>query len=225
MNDAISGVADAGKAGLRVRQPRLSSSPTGLAFLVIFWLATVVAGIAGLLAYSGRAGAQGSPIETWPAGEGLTFVSGRFNLIVFAHPRCACTEATMSELERLLSDCPGRLDTQVVFLQPESETEEWSQTPLRRRVERMSGVAVRVDAGGRLALSYGVQTSGHTLLYDGRGQLVFEGGITPARGHEGNNSGRSAITSLVNGGQPGEAPSPVFGCPLRNQAVTTEGPT
>jgi hypothetical protein len=43
---------------------------------------------------------------------------------------------------------------------------------------------------------------------------MFSGGITGSRGHSGDNAGRSAIVSLVNGESTETAETFVFGCSL-----------
>jgi len=51
------------------------------------------------------------------------------------------------------------------------------------------------------------------LLYDISGRLVFDGGITSARGHQGDNAGRSAISALLTGQHDVVVrATPVFGC-------------
>ena len=58
------------------------------------------------------------------------------------------------------------------------------------------------------------ETSGQTALYDATGNLLFSGGITSARGHEGDNDGRAAVVSLLTSDGAEERETPVFGCPL-----------
>jgi hypothetical protein len=52
------------------------------------------------------------------------------------------------------------------------------------------------------------------VLYDARGQLVFRGGITSARGHAGDNYGADAVAEFVNTGVRSRSLTPVFGCSL-----------
>jgi len=59
-----------------------------------------------------------------------------------------------------------------------------------------------------------VTTSGHVVLYDADGKLVFNGGITSSRGHSGDNAGRAAITKLVHHESAAVPEAPVFGCSL-----------
>jgi len=73
------------------------------------------------------------------------------------------------------------------------------------------------DAGGSVARQAGAFTSGQTLLYSAGGRLVFNGGITHSRGHSGDNKGREAIVSFLEGRTLDQHIAPVFGCSLREQ--------
>ena len=70
------------------------------------------------------------------------------------------------------------------------------------------------DLDGAEARRFGAETSGHTLLFDLDGNLLFSGGITQSRGHAGGNAGESAIVSLVNTRTADRARTLVFGCSL-----------
>jgi hypothetical protein len=73
---------------------------------------------------------------------------------------------------------------------------------------------VRHDLDREEARRFGVATSGHVLLYDRRGALIFSGGITAGRGERGDNLGRAAVLGLIMGKNGGDPGFPVFGCPL-----------
>jgi hypothetical protein len=70
------------------------------------------------------------------------------------------------------------------------------------------------DPEGAAALRFGASTSGQTLLYNDSGRLVFNGGITAARGHEGPNDGQDAVIALLQNRPPLHTATPVFGCSL-----------
>ena len=55
---------------------------------------------------------------------------------------------------------------------------------------------------------------GEVVLYDHAGRLLFTGGITPARGHAGDNAGLSAVLNLINHDPSVGATTPVYGCSL-----------
>jgi hypothetical protein len=86
--------------------------------------------------------------------------------------------------------------------------------PALRRA--LPAATVLDDRDGAFAARLGARTSGHVLLYDARGRLVFSGGITAGRGHFGANaSSRSLAAGLGDGSAAGAAArTPVFGCPL-----------
>jgi hypothetical protein len=76
------------------------------------------------------------------------------------------------------------------------------------------GVHVVDAPGGREAASFGAETSGHVVSYTPDGSLRFRGGITVARGHEGDNRGKETVLSLIAGSRPSTEQHPVYGCPL-----------
>ena len=120
----------------------------------------------------------------------------------------------MHELAGLLAGLSHRIATTVVFTLPEGVAPHWEQGELWREALAIPGVHVVTDPNGREAGRFGVKGSGHVLLYQPAGQLVFSGGITPSRGHEGDNPGRSAIISRVLQGRSPVDHTPVYGCPL-----------
>jgi hypothetical protein len=135
---------------------------------------------------------------------------------MLAHPHCPCTRATIAELARLMTDADGRVDTHVLFLKPSEMEEGWERTDLWRRAGSIAGVRVVSDVDGREAARFGATVSGQVLLYDRTGRLVFRGGITGARGHEGDNLGRRQLASLIRTGNAAARESRVFGCSLVN---------
>ncbi|HLB76837.1 MAG TPA: hypothetical protein VJO72_07370, partial [Candidatus Dormibacteraeota bacterium] len=49
------------------------------------------------------------------------------------------------------------------------------------------------------------------------GRLLFQGGITATRGHEGDSFGQERIASLLTTGAADRADAPVFGCALEQE--------
>ena len=70
------------------------------------------------------------------------------------------------------------------------------------------------DENGVDATVFDAATSGQTLLYDADGRLIFSGGMTGARGHSGDNAGRTALTALLTDGRSATSQTSVFGCLL-----------
>jgi hypothetical protein len=189
------------------------------------WATALIAGGALLWTYDAAAGAPARPPITLPEGAFVDVRGGLPELVVLIHPRCPCTRATIAELARLMSDCRGKLAATVLVVRPAGMPEGWERSGLWSSAAAITGVTVRADADGEAARRFGAATSGQALLYTADGRLLFSGGITESRGHEGDNAGRSAITALVMGAKTiGPAASPVYGCPLFNGPSTASAP-
>lgn len=182
------------------------------------WFLLVTAGFAGLWKYKSTPGEPGAVTPAqWPSQATIARSRQRATLLVFAHPRCACTRATVSELARLLSRLHERVDATVLFWTPRDAPADWDRTDLWTSAARVPGVTVVRDVDGREASRFGVATSGGAVLYDASGRLLFKGGITPARGHEGDSFGQERIAALLTTGAADRADAPVFGCALEDE--------
>lgn len=108
----------------------------------------------------------------------------------------------------------GKLEARVLFVTPGGLESDWEKTDLWQSAALIPGVEVIKDEGGEESARFGAHTSGQTLLYDGRGRLLFAGGITPTRSHQGDSVGRQRIISLVEEGAADRGESAVYGCAL-----------
>jgi hypothetical protein len=183
----------------------------------VLWCATVGSGLFGLTIYSTAPGEPDVAGADWPAGSGIPFDCRRPNLLVFLHPRCPCSRATLAELERAIASTEQRAAVNIVVLQLEQMPEKWGQTGIWRAGDAIPGAKILTDRRGDLARRFGAATSGQVLLYDNSGRLVFHGGITASRGHEGDNAGRAALVRAINGAGNADTWAPVFGCKLSSE--------
>jgi hypothetical protein len=71
---------------------------------------------------------------------------------------------------------------------------------------------------GQEAKLFGAKTSGDVLLFGANGKLIFAGGITASRGHEGDNPGADAMLKALGESRRNKVSTttatPVFGCSL-----------
>jgi hypothetical protein len=198
-------------------------TPFWTATAAVLWLVMIVAATARMITLSNVPGTAGTPPAGWPAQSGIPLQLGRPTLVMFAHPHCPCTRASLGELERLLSNCPDRVAAHVVFIKPEGTEQDWSKTDLWRMASTIHGVSVCQDDARAEALCFRTETSGITLLYDANGSLLFHGGITLSRGHAGDNPGRSAIEALLKGQEKARITTSAFGCPLFEAGCKADG--
>ena len=180
---------------------------------VVLWSSLIALGARHLLAYEMEPGPAAATPSYWPKGLEIARPTGLPKLVMFAHPQCPCTAASLGELALLMAQCEGRVDAHVIFFAPESPT-DWRTSRLRKEAGAIRGVSVDDDREGETAARFGVSTSGHTLLFNRDGVCVFSGGMTAARGHAGDNTGRAALTSLLSGRVPRVTETPVYGCSI-----------
>jgi hypothetical protein len=181
---------------------------------ITLWLLVVGVGISFLLGYENTPGVAAKPLASWPADSQIQRTPGRATLVMLVHPHCPCSRASIGELALLMAQTQGRLEAYVLFLKPAEFSNDWEKTDLWQSAAGIPGVKPIVDYDGVEARRFNAGTSGQTVLYDVEGRLLFSGGITIARGHAGDNAGRSAIVSLVNAKLAEQTETPVFGCPL-----------
>lgn len=165
--------------------------------------ATAMLGVAGFGArFENTAGSPGAPVDDWPAATAIGRVGGRATLLMFVHPQCNCTKASLAELREIVDANPTAADVVLV-------------------VDDDDGPAMTLDLPGARVVHehgeeserFGVATSGEVLLFDAAGRRQFVGGITRGRGLRGPNPGRISLEAAL-ADTTRSADAPVFGCPL-----------
>lgn len=187
-----------------------------LAVGVFAWLVVVLAGVWFMNADSFVPSVAGNASEVWPEGTTLARNETGHTLVVALHPECPCSRATLEELGKIMARSDGRLRTQVWCVQYAEIEDKAEQSALWSQAKRIPGIELRVDPEGREAKRFNMRVSGETRLYGPNGELLFQGGITAARGHAGDNPGEATILNLITDRRtPGDVKNtPVFGCSL-----------
>lgn len=157
-------------------------------------------------------------VVSWPANSRLPVHPGRQTLVVFLHPKCPCSRATIAELKRLLTgDGAAQAPAPAVVIAavtPPGADESWTKAPNIERALTLPGSAVYVDRGGVEAQRFGAVDSGTVVLFDADGRRRYSGGVTAARGHEGPSAGGSSLAAALAGGFRTPVTCPAFGCRL-----------
>lgn len=182
--------------------------------LLSLWLACVLAGMFLMWRYEATPGPAEPAQDVWPAASAIVPSTDRPTLLLFLHPHCPCSRASLSELATILSEFGNQVDARILFDYPAGVSDDWWQTEMYAQALAIPGARVSLDRDNAEARCFGARTSGHALLFSQDGQLRFEGGITAGRGHVGQNAGRAAIEAILRGEHPEGAKSLVFGCPL-----------
>ncbi len=181
-----------------------------------FWGLALAFGFRALVKYELKAGTSAAAPSAWVEGTRLDFDPARTNLVMFVHPRCPCSRASLAELAVIMTRAGDHLRATVCFFNPDNESEDWTHTSLWRSATSIPGVNLVADRHGDIATRFGSVTSGQVFLFAPDGRRLFAGGITGARGHEGDNDGRSLVIALARGELCAASSSPVFGCSLHD---------
>jgi hypothetical protein len=155
----------------------------------------------------------------WPQNSRIARADNRRTLLFFIHPRCPCTRASVTELEKLFAGQSLREEQQpqivVVAAIPSQASMKWQKSNTIERATDLPNATLFWDYGGQEAKLFGAVASGTVILFSHDGTRTFAGGVTAMRGHEGDNVGSERLyTALTQRhGEPLEL-TPAFGCRL-----------
>jgi hypothetical protein len=183
--------------------------------LLSVWGGLILLAMAQLLNYQMEPAAEaGTAPGQWPADSSVARDLSRPTLVMLLHPQCPCSSASVHELAELMARAGDRLTARVVFIDPAGAPDGWDYGDLWKQAAAIPDVTLSVDRGGNDSRLFAATTSGDVVMYNSAGRLMFSGGITYSRGHEGDNAGLSAILELVRDGKSDTQHTPVYGCSL-----------
>ncbi len=188
---------------------------------IIIWAATVCFGFAALLAYASSPGQLAVTAGHWPQESQLLLSNQQPTLLVFVHPACPCTRATLENLQKSLTTQTVKL--QVVCLTPPDhyDRSELACNAALQSLKQQLDAEHLFDDGTEIA-NFAAATSGQCLLYSPSGTLIFSGGVTSSRGHLGGNAGLSTLLRQIHSPESDAEVFPVFGCSIQSQTTNMQ---
>lgn len=182
---------------------------------VLLWALMVSLCFIGLMQYKAEPGTQSQPPKVAPtANEPHSSLNNQ--LLVFLHPQCACSFATLNELKRLMhsiNDTP----TLTIYFADIMPIAELKTHGLWELATSISSAHVTIDTDNQRIDTFDQHVSGNILFYNRDGQLAFNGGITSSRGHEGDSQGKLKLMAILNQESPAYASSETYGCRLKEE--------
>ncbi len=176
------------------------------------WLICIIISLYYISSYMFKVSENPQACPIYPNNQQIIFDKTKDNLILFIHPFCPCSHATVNELKRVLAKTNANIAINVVFIKPKG-LKSIQQNDLYQEISQIKGVNIIFDRSNVLAGAFNINTSGSILLYDINGNLIFQGGITGGRAEEGDNLGKSRLIQALKN-ESGKWQSPVFGCSL-----------
>lgn len=184
------------------------------------WILALVPGIRYLLAFERTPGGEAPPAVVWPVQLATNQNPHLPTLVVALHPRCSCSQATLTELDEAAKDFGHPFNAILLIDQPRGANYEWRQVSFYREAQQALHAKVILDDDGLFAARFGALTSGDVFLYSSedssaKRSLLFAGGVTASRGMIGPNKGIEALKlAFKTNSHVQHASSPVFGCAL-----------
>lgn len=199
-----------------------------LTVLCAAWGLVLILGFAWMEAFEATPGERGKGAEVWPRDSRLSLNADRLTLVMVLHPWCACSRASVGELERFVARHQSQLAIHFVMTHPDpglnSPEADSDRSSLRALTRRIPGAFCHEDPQGVETGKFGARTSGETFVYAPEGQLLFHGGMTSRRGQMGPSPGLDALERLVAEKPSGTIVTTVFGCCLPSSTDSQETP-
>ncbi len=200
--------------------------------LTLLTVLSIVVGIAGLCFLEVHARTPGETAELapqWPVSSKILRSPTQPTLVIFFHPHCPCSKAALAELQRLMLKTQLHMRIIAVLVIPQRLPENWSNGTFAQAIAAIPGLLRIVDANADEAGKFGIRTSGHAKLFDPSGRLLFSGGLTASRGHEGDSVGCAAVDRLVSDRDfamslPSALKANVYGCPVSGGTERVKSP-
>lgn len=186
------------------RPPRVALAAAGLG-----WVAVIAFGMGRLISYGATPGVAATAA---PSGDALV-AAGRPSVVMFLHPFCPCSGASVEALAKLVEQRPDAAIA-TVFSDVRDDDRGTADGELWRRVGELKGVRRIVDRDGAIAQRFDAHTSGQAFVYAADGASGFRGGLTAGRGQIGDSVGLQAARAVVDGRAPTTRAADVFGCEL-----------
>lgn len=206
-----------GQLACRFRPVAASRRPSrthlAIAATALLWFFGIAAGVGKVHEFESTPGPSASAPDRWPAESSVHQLRGKDTLVMLIHTECSCTGASLAELEQIMRRSSDRVAAWVLFTSPVDQNDERARGRLKS-LERTPGIRVMKDVDGTESKLFGALTSGEVVLYSAQGRLLFAGGITGSRGHEGDNIGSRLLAQALAQEPEASFNHPVFGCAL-----------
>jgi len=189
-------------------------------FSICLWLGLIISGFAYVLLYSFSPSPNVNVPGNWANSSQIRTQNNRPKLLMFLHPYCPCSLASLHALESLLTRLgQNKPETFLVFFKPGEDIANWKKGALWKEASSIPNIHIVIDKYGTEALRFHANTSGQTLLYSLDGKLLYNGGLTISRGHEGSSPGEERLYQLLIKQPVDKQFAPVFGCSLFKKRI------
>src|SRR4051812_38506323 len=109
------------------------------------WVIGLGIGFGVLSHYENTPGIKGAVISDWPATSRIPRLTNRATLIMFLHPQCPCSMASIEQFSTLLKTFRGNVDAHVVFFKPRNSADDWAKSDLWNIARKLPNIHIHFD--------------------------------------------------------------------------------
>lgn len=154
-----------------------------------------------------------APVQNIPTDAGAVSLQGKWTLLNFWSPDCACSrfmEPHVRELVRRFS--PQGVQFITVVISNDSSLSE--QEVLQRWHQRGIGTPAHIDINGTLSRRFGVWAGPAAVIVNPHGRIIYVGAYNIGRycSNEQTAYAQQALEAALNGKKPPRARTPFYGC-------------
>jgi hypothetical protein len=206
----------------RVRRAVPRARTVAIAGVVTLWSVLLFGGLALFSIDQSRQGTRGTIPARWPGASRIHRAAGQPTLLVFLHPNCPCSIATVHSLQRSLRALRPEARPKTVFVVRPAVRDDWRARQLLATAAETPNGSFFQDDGEKEIARFGADVSGHLLLYGPAGALLFDGGVTPERGQEAESMASDRFQQVLTGMPRSPVRTAVFGCGLQSHRSARE---
>lgn len=184
-----------------------------VALSAVSWLFVLTIALCAQFRYDSIPSLASLSKKGWPAASKISRSTTENTLVMFLHPHCPCSRASLHQVTTLKTNNRS-LNCVFLFYTPSSFEKGWEKTDIWRTASEIPGAHLVSDRDGVEAKNFGALTSGQTYIFDKQGSLRYEGGLTEGRGHEGGCRNLEAAMKVLTDGGASTAFGAVYGCPI-----------
>lgn len=144
--------------------------------------------------------------------ETLNLNPDQLSVLVFIHPECPCTPASLRTLSRLVDECTADFDLQILVASY-GDTNSLQSTNARL-AEAIPKATVQPDPNGTIAQSLDAHVSGTICVVAPNNNLLYLGGLTNSRGCETIGPHFQIIKQVIQNRWSAAVTTSVYGCDL-----------
>lgn len=190
----------------------LRQIPPALPVLGLTWCMITGVCLHALFVHAYEPAAVHAVRNGWPASSAIERPSARRQVVLFAHPACPCTAASLQKLAEIVERLPG-IDATVVFVTRGLPPALGTGGTAVRVARELPQIQIVFDAH-REAEAFQATVSGEAFAFHPDGSLLFHGGLTAGRGHAGDSESARQLEAALRGDERAVRECPVYGCRL-----------